>query len=82
MTLLKLSKALVNNDASGEKNFGVLTGQVMFATYEGKHHNHWVDLAAYSAIVDMKGTSRYMKTWQRNVHVDDWGRIERTQFWG
>ena len=82
MTLLKLSKALVSNDAYGEKNFGVLTGQVMFATYEGKHHNHWVDLAAYSAIVDTRGTSRYDKTWQRNMYADDWGRIKRTQLWG
>ena len=82
MTLLKLSKALISKDAYGEKTLDVLTGQVMFATYEGKYHNHWVDLAAYSAIVDMKGTSRYDKTWRRNVHVDDWGRIERTQFWG
>lgn len=82
MTLLKLSKALVNNDACGEKNFGVLTGQVMFATYEGRHHNHWVDLAAYSAIADVRDTSRYEKTWQRNAYTDDWGRIKRTQFWG
>lgn len=82
MTLLKLSKALVNNDAYGEKDFGVLTGQVMFATYEGKYHNHWVDLAAYSAIVDMKGTSRYNRTWHLSAYADDWGRIERTQFWG
>lgn len=82
MTLLKLSKAFVNNDAYGEKTFGVLTGQVMFATYEGKYHNHWVDLAAYSAIVDMKGTSRYNRTWHLSAYADDWGRIERTQFWG
>ena len=77
MTLLKLSKALVNNDAYGEKNFGVLTGQVMFATYEGRHHNHWVDLAAYSSIADVRDTSRYEKTWQRNAYTDDWGRIKR-----
>ena len=81
MTLLKLSKALVSNDAHGEKNLGVLTGQVMFVTYEGKHNNHWVDLAACSAIVDIKGTSRYEKTWQRDTYADDWGRIKRTQFW-
>ena len=82
MTLLKLSRALVNNDAYGEKNFGILTGQVMFATYEGRHHNHWVDLAAYSSIADVRDTSRYEKTWQRNAYTDDWGRIKRTQFWG
>lgn len=82
MSLLYLSKALMDKDATAVKDLGVLTGQMMFISTEGKYHTHWVDLASYSAVVDMKNIRRYNSTPYDKDSIDNWGRIRRTQFWG
>lgn len=82
MSLLVLSKSVVDIE-SRPKTLGLLTGQVMFATYEGNYHTPWTDIAVASAIADKYDSRRYEGQWHnKNRKHDDWGRIKRTELWG